>query len=126
MRLPILSSIVAVAILSTLRVGVAAEDQDATRGKLWQALRADWPKEYGKMDIQAYGENDKLDEVLLVCRGDALLYRLQTRKFAILQRSRELGPINRITFECGKHRRWRMWVSGEVAYTLPCEQPVAK
>ncbi len=126
MRLLILCSIVAVAIVSTIQVGVAAEDQNPKRAKLWQALRADWPKEYRKMDIQAYGENEKLDEVLLVCRGDGLLYRMQTHKFAVLPRDRELGPINRITFDCGKHPGWRMWVSGEVSYTLPSEKPVAK
>ena len=124
MKLLASSTILAVILLAALHAGRAADSQeqnsrDEKRAKLWQSLRADW--QFGKMEIQAYCENDKLDEVLLVCRGDGLLYRLQTHKFSVIPRSRELGPINEITFECKEHRRWRMWVNGVVDYTLPCE-----
>ncbi len=61
-----------------------------------------------------------------MCRGDGLLYRMQTHKLEVVPRFRELGPINEITFECGEHARWRMWVSGEVSYTLPCDNPATK
>jgi len=101
--------------------GLAAADADQKRTALWQALRTDWPKANGEMDILTYCENNRLDQVFLVCRDKTLLYEMRKHRFCSYNLTEPLGTITRITFEQKEEedKSWKLWVNGELVETLP-------
>src|SRR5262249_39457471 len=76
-------------------------EQEDVAGKkreaLWQALEKALPEKYKEID--AYAENPSLSVVLFRSQRTTLQFSLKTGKVEEVPHMKELGKINRITFE---------------------------
>jgi hypothetical protein len=82
-----------------------------SRSALWKALNAEAPD----LEIDVYGENPALNQVLLRSGEKTLLFTLATRKLKNLETGK-LQKINRVTFRKSKeaHFEWVLWHDGKV------------